>query len=324
LNIQKATDENGRFLTFDFPAFKVGTAVYDDDPTGCTVFLFPERVQATCDVRGGDPGVSEHQYSHYDAICFAGGSLRGLEVVSGVRTAMMAEHGPDRDLVSGAIVNDGRNRSNVRYPDKQLGLAAYQAAKFNRFPLGSVGAGRNVWVGGGRGRGVGKPEQAGQGGAFARFGDVKIAVFTVVNALGAIMNRKGEVVCGNVDVGTEERVSYLSGLDQVLSGVDTAVATKDNTTLTLVITNQTLSPHGLRQIARQIHSSMARAIQPFHTIYDGDVLYMATTSAVESKRIDPVSLGLLASETAWDAILNSYKATGLGEASIWSQSPSEI
>jgi L-aminopeptidase/D-esterase-like protein len=146
---------NSRLLTFDFPVVKIGTAAYDDDPTGCTVFLFPERVLATCDVRGGDPGVSEHLYSHYDAICFAGGSLRGLEVVCGVRAAMMAAYGPDRDLVSGAIVNDGRNRPNKRYPDKQLGRAAFRAAQVNQFPLGAAGAGRNVWVGGGRGRGVG-------------------------------------------------------------------------------------------------------------------------------------------------------------------------
>jgi L-aminopeptidase/D-esterase-like protein len=297
-------DENGRFLTFHFPAFKVGTAVYDDDPTGCTIFLFPERVMATCDVRGGDPGVSEYQYSHYDAICFAGGSLRGLEVVGGVRAAMMAEYGMERDLVSSAIVNDGRNRANQRYPDKQLGLAAYEAAQFNRFPLGAVGAGRNVWVGGGRGRGVGEPEQAGQGGAFAQFGEVKIAIFTVVNALGAIMNRKGDVVCGNIEAATGERVSYLTGLDRVLSGAETAVSAKGNTTLTLVVTNLALSGNSLRQVARQIHSSMARAIQPFHTIHDGDVLYMVTTNAVKDERMDPVSLGLLAAEGAWDAILN--------------------
>ena len=99
---------NGRTLTFPFPALKIGTACYDD-PTGCTIFLFPERVLATCDVRGGTPGVSEYQYSRYDAICFAGGSLRGLEVVGGVRAAMMAEYGVDRDLVSGAVVNDGFN-----------------------------------------------------------------------------------------------------------------------------------------------------------------------------------------------------------------------
>lgn len=299
-------DTNGRTLTYPFPAFKVGTAVTpDDDPTGCTIFVFPERVLAACDVRGGDPGVSEYQYSHYDAICFAGGSLRGLEVVGGVRSALMAEYGPDRDLVSGAVVNDGRNRPNVRYPDKQLGLAAYHAAQTNRFPLGAVGAGHNVWVGGGRGRGVGQPEQAGQAGAFAQFGDVKIAVFTVVNALGAIVDREGAVVFGNVDPASGQRVSYLAGLEQVLSGVETAVPAQDNTTLTLVVTNQTLSGGALRQVARQVHSSMARAIQPFHTIYDGDVLYMVTTNEVADKRLDPVSLGVLAAETAWDAVLSS-------------------
>ena len=71
-------------------------------------------------MRGGDLGVSEHQYNHYHAICFVNISLRGLEVVGGVRAAMMAEYGPDRDLVSSAIVNDRRTRANERYSDKQL------------------------------------------------------------------------------------------------------------------------------------------------------------------------------------------------------------
>jgi L-aminopeptidase/D-esterase-like protein len=232
---------HGRFLTFDFPAFKVGTAVTtNDDPTGCTVFVFPERVMATCDVRGGDPGVSEYQYSHYDAICFAGGSLRGLEVVSGVRAAMMADFGTERDLVSGAVVNDSFKRSNETYPDKALAIEAYRAAQANRFALGAQGAGRNVWVGGRRGRGVGMPEQAGQGGAFRQVGAMKIAVFMVVNALGAIHDRQGRVVRGNVDKQTGERLSYEVGLEKGLSKGETTVANKGNTTLTLVITNQML------------------------------------------------------------------------------------
>jgi L-aminopeptidase/D-esterase-like protein len=103
-------------LIFDFPAFKIGTVVFDDDndPSIYTIFLFPKRVMASCDVRGGDPGVNKDQYSHYDAICIAGGSLRGLKVVSGVRAAMISEYRSERDLVSGAILNDGRNRTNKR------------------------------------------------------------------------------------------------------------------------------------------------------------------------------------------------------------------
>lgn len=308
MNDKHAVPIHGRYLHYNFPAFKIGTAVTpDDDPTGCTIFIFPERVLATCDLRGGDPGISEYQYSQYDAICFAGGSLRGLEVVGGVRAALMAEYGAERDLVSGAVVNDGYKRPNQRYPDKELGLAAFHAAQPNCFPLGAQGAGRNVWVGGRRGRGAGRPEQAGQGGAFAQFGDVKIAVFTVVNALGAIVDREGAVVCGNVDEVTAQRISYLDELARILAGETEAAPTgKGNTTLSLVVTNQTLSGGALRQVARQVHSSMARAIQPFHTIYDGDVLYMVTTNDVVDERLDPVSLGLLAAETAWDAILASF------------------
>jgi hypothetical protein len=36
---------------------------------------------------------------------------------------------------------------------------------------------------------------------------------------------------------------------------------------------------------------------------DGDVLYAVTTGTVTNERLDSVSLGVLASELAWDAVL---------------------
>ena len=142
---------------------------------------------------------------------------------------------------------------------------------------------------------------------------MKIAVFTVINALGAIHDRQGQVVRGNWDELTGERRSYAAGLAAVLSGGETAVPHKGNTTLTLAITNQKLSPHALRQVARQLHSSMAQMIRPFHTMYDGDVLYMVTTEQVDDPRIDPVSLGILATDVAWDAVLASWGKKSTGE-----------
>jgi hypothetical protein len=41
-----------RWLTFDFPAVRVGVAEYDDGPTGATVFYFPKPMKAAVDVRG--------------------------------------------------------------------------------------------------------------------------------------------------------------------------------------------------------------------------------------------------------------------------------
>ena len=53
---------------------------------------------------------------------------------------------------------------------------------------------------------------------------------------------------------------------------------------------------------------MARAIQPFATVGDGDVLYAATTGEVDNPRLSPAALTLVASELAWDAVLSSVPA----------------
>lgn len=51
---------------------------------------------------------------------------------------------------------------------------------------------------------------------------------------------------------------------------------------------------------------MARAIQPFHTMQDGDILFTATTGDVENETLKSTTdFGLIASELAWDAVLNS-------------------
>jgi L-aminopeptidase/D-esterase-like protein len=81
-------------------------------------------------------------------------------------------------------------------------------------------------------------------------------------------------------------------------------APPQNTTLTVLVTNQQLAPNLLTQIARQVHDSMCRGIQPFHTTYDGDVLYAITTNEVQNPALDDVALGTVASEVAWDAILS--------------------
>ena len=88
--------------------------------------------------------------------------------------------------------------------------------------------------------------------------------------------------------------------------------TPGNTTLSLVVTNAALAPDALRQLGRQVHSSLARAIQPFHTAYDGDVLFAASTGAVRDSALDPIALGVLASELAWDAALRAVGAEPAG------------
>ena len=307
LTLEPRTDVSGPVLEFDFPAFAIGVAEYEEGPTGCTVFDFGDGASCATDVRGGSPGLlGGYEWVH--AICLAGGSIYGLEAAAGVAAELFARGGYSTDwlgikLVSGAIIFDYGGRETAVYPDKELGRAALRAARPGRFPLGPRGAGRSATVG--KGIDLGHRESAGQGGAFRQIGPTKIAVFTVVNAVGGIVDREGRVVRGNVDPSRQERAGYLESLEARLARGEAPEPAHGNTTLTVVVTNQALPPRELRQLSRQVHASMSRAIQPFHALTDGDILYAVSTAEVENETLDPVTLGVIASEAAWDAVLAS-------------------
>lgn len=246
-----------------------------------------------------------------EAICFAGGSLYGLEACTGVAVEWLARRQAsgksanifdDIAVVRGAVIFDFAQRQNFIYPDHALGRSALQSAQSGCFPLGQRGAGRSAGVGNGfdwQGE-----ELGGQGGAVRTFGEAKLAVFTVVNAIGAVVNRSGEVVRGHLDLPSGKRSYLRDDLKATLGASDSGRPTRA-TTLTLVVTNVKLTPTALTQLGRQVHSWMARAIQPFHTGFDGDVLFTATTDTLEMPNLSPAHLGVLASELAWDAVLRA-------------------
>jgi L-aminopeptidase/D-esterase-like protein len=272
------------------------------------VFLFPSGpVASSVDIRGGSPGVSGAGYELVDAVCFAGGSLYGLEAAAGVAAELLARREYrtgwlEIPLVAGAIIFDWGPRDNAVYPDKELGRAAVRAARPGEFPLGSRGAGRSATAGKLFAYEEGEP--AGQGAAFRQVGQTTVAVFTVVNAIGAIVDRDGNVVRGQFDRETGLRRPLVRGVEERLAARMAVRPPPGNTTLTLVATNLRLDARQLRTLGRQVHASMARAIQPFHALEDGDVLFAVSTGAVETDPLlDTTALGVVASEVAWDAVL---------------------
>jgi L-aminopeptidase/D-esterase-like protein len=341
-------------LEIDFPAIRIGVAEYDEGPTGTTVFHFPHGVAAAVDVRGGAAGTIGtdflrlgYQTRFVDAVVFSGGSSYGLSAATGAAQAIREMRGGTGDwgriaTVVGAIIFDfAPRRFNMVAPDEALGAAALRAAKPGRFPLGAAGAGRFAMQSGFYdARGIADARQhSGQGAAIRESGPTKVAVFTVVNALGAVVDRSGRVVrcnatsvggdCGTVSELVERTLSArapaqrtsgappegLPGSVHATAEGNAGVAHTDadsvvdgpseSTTLTLVVTNQRLDFWALQRLAVQVHTSMARAIHPFQTERDGDVLYAVTTGEVENASLSPQDLGLLASEVAWDAVLAS-------------------
>jgi L-aminopeptidase/D-esterase-like protein len=302
LSLIPRTQFDGPSLKFDLPGLSIGIAEYDAGPTGCTVFHFPNGAQTAIDVRGGMVGMTfGYDYSH--GICLAGGSLMGLEAAAGVAAGLFAQGGhmhQRQPLVNGACIFDYGRRANTIYPDKTLGRAALEAAQPGCFPLGARGAGRLAGVGGVFG--FQRSERSGQGGAIQDVSGAQVAVFTVVNALGVVVNRAGTVVRGNRDPETGERKGVVETLAAVLAQEPGFSPPDGNTTLTVLITDRKLDRNTLTQLGRMVHSSMARAIRPFHTQWDGDVLYAVTTNQVESKT-SLMMFGLAASEVAWEAVL---------------------
>jgi L-aminopeptidase/D-esterase-like protein len=247
-----------------------------------------------------------------DAICFAGGSCYGLEAASGVAAELLERRGKsnawhDIAVVPGAIVFDFNNRDNAIYPDKVLGRAALKNARTGEFPLGPRGAGRFVHVGGFLGPQF--RERSGQGGAFRQIGKTKIAVFTVVNALGTVVDRDGKIIRGNRDPESGQRLP-ITAKDSQANERDTKGRTNSqpptqNTTLTLVATNQRLPYATLHRLAIQTHASMNRAIHPFNTPRDGDTLFAVTTAEVEDADVPFHKLSLHAADLAWNAVISA-------------------
>ncbi|MEU6266186.1 P1 family peptidase [Saccharopolyspora shandongensis] len=293
-------------VPFDFDGVFVGTAEYSEGPTGCTVIHIPDGARTAIDARGGAVGLSGG-YQVHQAIVLAGGSVYGLEAAAGVSTELLHRvenrtHWSALQHVSGAVIYDFSARDNAIAPDAALGRAALRNAVAGQFPVGRCGAGLAASVGK---IDFSRAEFAGQGAAFRTFGEVKVLVATVVNAVGVIVDRDGRIVRGNVHADTGMRHPPFEDYLAATTGAPEMPTLAGNTTLSVLITNVRLPDTALRQLGIQVHSSMHRAIQPFHTELDGDIMFTLTTDEVDLTGITAAGLGALASEVAWDAVLSS-------------------
>ncbi len=323
--LMPVVNSGAQTLQFDWPTVRIGTGEYEEGPTGVTVFHFGRRVLGAVDVRGGGPGTVNTDYlrlgydlPELDAVVFSGGSWYGLESVTAVATALKDDGMRDGiwtnlALSVGAIIYDfGERRLNEIYPDKRLAQAAFRAARPGIFPLGAHGAGRFAKTGGL----FGCNAYSGQGGAFRQIGDVKIAAFVVVNAFGVVTTRDGRIAACYADARWPKDLhtadllaDYPASRKSGWAGAPLANDGKRNTTVSLIVTNEKLSPAELQRLATQVHTSMSRALQPFATEVDGDVLYAVSTAELDESKDKPgmptIDLDVTAAELMWDAILSS-------------------
>ena len=278
----------------DVPGIRVGQAQRTDDGwlTGTTVVLPPAAgAVAGVDVRGGGPGTREtdlldprNLVDRVHAIVLTGGSALGLGAADGVAQALLGDGigfavdvppqaGRVVPIVPAAVIFDlGRGGEFGRHPDATLGAEAYATAG-TRVAEGNVGAGAGAKAGGLKG-GVGSVSTTLDDGTV-------VAALVVVNAAGSALDpATGELWaarhCRPGDL-PALRPPDRAELAAYLAEQAPPPRPGQATTLAVVATDAGLTKAQCAKLSGAGHDGMARALNPVHTMFDGDTVFALAT-----------------------------------------------
>lgn len=125
-----------------------------------------------------------------------------------------------------------------------------------------------------------------------------------VNCYGDIIDPStGSIVAGVLNSGKTEFEGTMDIISRSQSGTDNAFS--GNTTIGCIATNADLSKPQATKVAMMTHDGFARAINPIHTMFDGDTIFCMATGKVKS---DPTTVGAIAAEVMAEAIINGIKS----------------
>jgi L-aminopeptidase/D-esterase-like protein len=293
--------------------------------TGCTVVLAPEGgAVASADVRGGAPATRQIDPLHplanapaAHAILMTGGSAFGLAAAEGVmrwleeRGRGLPTPGGVVPLVSAAVVYDLAVGDAARRPGPDEGYAACEAASTEPEP-GSVGAGTGASVG----KLFGRPSSVKGGVGLAvqhlpHPEGARVCALAVVNAFGDVIAEDGRVLAGTrAEDGTfvgstallRKRLIAPPGLErEEIAG---------NTTLVCLMTDAALTKSGCGIVAKMAQAGMARAVDPVHSAFDGDVVFALASGVLDE--VEPFVAGVVAAALTAEAIRDACRqAQGL-------------
>ncbi len=279
----------------DVAGLTVGHWTDAEAATGCTVVLCGAAgAVAGVDVRGSAPGTREtdllapiNLIERIHAVVLTGGSAFGLDAAGGVmrwldERDLGCEVGVCRvPLVCAAVLFDLEVGSATVRPGADAGYSACEAASAAPVPRGSVGAGTGASVG--KLLGMARATKSGLGSASVRIaGGAAVAALVAVNAGGGVVDpASGEIVAGVRDGegGFVDGTAWLQ--EHGLPGEGGAPLAKagGNTTLAVVATDAVLTKVGATKVAQMAHDGLARAVDPVHTMYDGDTVFALASGA---------------------------------------------
>ncbi|WP_091252004.1 P1 family peptidase [Arthrobacter sp. ok909] len=308
----------------DVAGIRVGHVQKSDDGwlSGVTVVLPPPGTVGSVDVRGGGPGTHETDAldpttlsSTVDAVVLTGGSAFGLAAAHGAQR-WCEENGRGFAVPGGlvpivpaaAIFDLGRGGDFTARPGDAMGYAATAAAgaeaNGHDVDRGNVGAGTGAAIGRGTYKGgVGTASITLNN--ISKDGPIVVGAIAVVNALGLPwgtslqQTEPGSVRLSDEGASTQrvdegastQRVSAVGaeGEAEAAGYGPGATAPPLNTTLVVVATDAVLDKSECKRTASAAHAGLARALNPSHTLADGDTVFALATGAVALDRSTPAA-----------------------------------
>lgn len=278
-------------------------------PTGCTAVLCPQGAVGGVDVRGAAPGTRETDLLHpsnlvqeVHGVMLAGGSAWGLDAATGA-VRWLEEQGAGLNigvgripLVPAAVLFDVMMGDMRIRPDATAGYAASRNAGLDsgtgRPAEGSVGAGAGAVVG--KVFGHQRAMKGGIGTASFTVDGVTVGAIIACNALGDVFNPfNGELLAG---ARTADGLQLRGTRDALLEGEKPRpILAGSNTTIGVVATDATITKAQAHRLAVVAHDGLARAINPVHTMSDGDSLFTLGT-ARSGKSLGMMTLSTLAAD----------------------------
>ncbi|WP_083435349.1 P1 family peptidase [Pseudarthrobacter siccitolerans] len=310
----------------DVPGIRVGHVQKTGDGwlSGVTVVLPPPGTVGSVDVQGGGPATHETDaldpttlVSAVDAVVLTGGSAYGLASAAGAQrwceenNRGFAVPGGVVPIVPAAAIFDlGRGGDFSARPTPDMGYAATAAAAAEKDGH-DVGRGN---VGAGTGAVIARTYKGGVGTASATLDNgVVVGAIAVVNALGLPVVDGGQAPRPSARsvVPPHEPPSLASSAREPGSRGPTLDArfrapepahldAPLNTTLVVVATNAVLDVAECKRTASASHAGIARALNPSHTLADGDTVFCLSTQAVALDRSDEAArqIGLITLQSA--------------------------
>lgn len=310
------------------PGVRVGHHTLDERPTGCTVVVIDgEGAVGGVSQRGGAPGTRETDLlqtsqlvERVNAVVLSGGSAFGLAAADGVMRYLEERKIGYKTgagvvpIVPAAILYDLGFGGDARIrPTADCGYRAAAAATSGVVAEGNVGAGAGATVGklGGRGGAGRTPMKAGIGSAAISLDTgLVVGAIVAVNAVGDII----DPATGQVVAGARNADGRLADARRILRESQSPAAPRpaENTTIAVVATNARLTKEQANRLALMADDGLARAINPAHTIGDGDTVFALATGSWAGNANMTVVGGLAAEALAEAVVRAATQAAGSG------------